>query len=290
VAVSSEYRVNIIISSKDQSSAATKKASSAFGDLTNKVMKLAIGYISLKGAQEAIKFVEFGARVERASGALNNLAIAAGTSGEEIISSIQKASDMTIDRMTAMEVANRAMLMGVAQTPAEFARLTEHAVKLGRAMGQDAVKSINDFVTAGGRQSKLIADNLGLLIDNNKVQDRANKLMAMDASLTEDAAKKKAFLGEMLDQAEAKASKLGDTSANLATTLEKVKRFASDLASIAAEELAVELGETTEAIESVIDTSIDWNERWRAGIKNAIQMTLHLDEIQETPGTTSTLP
>lgn len=55
--------------------------------------------------------------------------------------------------MTAMSAANKAMMLDVAKSPEAFSRLAKVATALGRAMGQDAATSIEDFTVAAGRQS-----------------------------------------------------------------------------------------------------------------------------------------
>lgn len=234
VAGGSEYHVKIIIDSKDQTSGPATKAAKGMTNL-KQAAKLAAGaFVAFKAAQKGIEFVKFGASVQRAASSLNALAKGAGHSGDEIVKSIQVASDFTIDKMTAMESANKAMLLGVAESPEEFARLAEYATKLGRAMGQDAAKSIDDFVTAAGRQSKMIADNLGLMIsaeDANKRYAETNGIAA--ASMT-DQQKKAAFLQEMLRQAEEKTVALGDANLTAADKMDIANAAFADAKSAAA--------------------------------------------------------
>jgi hypothetical protein len=163
-------------------------------------------FAAMKTAQVVIDLAKMGAAAQRQSTALDNLADAAGTSGDAIVKSIQQASNFTIDRMTAMQAANRAMVMDVAQTPEQFAKLTKVATALGRAMGQDAAKSIDDFVTAAGRQSKLIADNLGLVVNAEDAYERYAGQIGKTADQLTDAEKKQAFLQAGAAIADAKTS------------------------------------------------------------------------------------
>lgn len=209
-------------------------------DGLKKAATLAVGALAaLKGAQQAVDFVKFGASVQRQSMALDNLARSAGTSGAAIVSAIQGASDFTIDRMAAMESANKAMLLQVAQTPDQFERLTTVAVALGRAMGQDATKSIDDFVTAAGRQSKQIADNLGLMVSAEDANAKYAASLGKTVDELTDAERKQAFLNEMLEQGEERLKALGDISGGAATDIEKVTAAVND-AKAGFAELAVE--------------------------------------------------
>lgn len=263
----SQYNVNILIKSTDQSSAPAKQASKGMMDLQKAAQAAAIAYGALKTAQKLVDFVEFGAQANRSAAALDNLARAAGTSGDAIVGAIRTASQFTIDSLTAMQVANRAMIMDVAETPAQFEKLTKVAVALGRAMGVDAATSIDNFVTAAGRQSRLVADNLGLLI---KAEDAyANYaaslgIAADELTLTQQ---KQAFLNEMLVQGEAKMQALGDQTLDTAGKFEQIKALSA--------ELKTNLGKAfVEGVEQVgflgvklsdVGTALEWINRLLSG-------------------------
>ena len=207
---------------KDETSGPAKSAAKGLEGVKGAVKQLAAAYAAVKSAQAVVELVKFGAAAERQGNTLQNLASDVGTSSDAIVKAMQSASDFTIDKMAAMAAANKALVMDVAKTPAEFERLTKVATALGRAMGQDAAKSIDDFITAGARQSKLIADNLGLMVEAKTANERwaASHGIAVDAM--DDAAKKQAFLTEMLRQGETKMDALGDTSLDSAANIEQM--------------------------------------------------------------------
>jgi len=234
----SNYDVNINIVTKDKTSAAAKSAAKGVDGLTSAVKKMAAAWLSIKGAKAVLEITKLGAAAQRQEAALDSLAKAAGYSGSEIIKSIQTASDFTIDRMTAMQVANRAMIMDVAETPAQFERLTEVAVALGRAMGVDAATSIDNFVTAAGRQSKLIADNLGLIVNAEDAYKRYADTLGVSVDELDDAAKKQAFLTEMLRQGEIKMADLGESTLDAAGQMEQASAAFKDAKTAIGEMLA----------------------------------------------------
>lgn len=248
---SSEYRVNIVISSKDQTSQAASTASKGMVDLSKAAKLAAAAFVAFKVAQQGIEFAKFGAEVQRASNSVNNLAASFGSSGDEIIASMQEASDYTIDRMTAMSAANKAMLLGVADSPEAFGELADIATKLGRAMGQDAAKSIDDFVVAAGRQSKMIADNLGLTVSAEDAYQRYAAQLGKTSDQLSDTEKKQAFLNEMLRQGRENVKRLDDGTTDLATRFEQLSAAAKDAKAAVGETLAVELAETADALEAV---------------------------------------
>lgn len=239
--------LQIIIKSKAQGDGAKKTKDSLEG-LKKAAAFAASAFAVLKTAQAALDFVAFGAGVQRQTMALDGLAKSAGSSAAEITSAIQGASDFTIDRMTAMSAASKAMMLDVAKTPEKFEQLTKVATSLGRAMGQDAAKSIDDFVVAAGRQSMQIADNLGLTIKAEQAYARYAKENNKLASALTSAEKKQAFLNEMLAQGEAKMAEMGDTSGGTAADLERMNAALADLKAAAAESAAA-LTEQTGVLE-----------------------------------------
>lgn len=168
------------------------------------------------------------AAAERLGKATDSMALGFGSSGAAITESIQRASGDTIDQMAAMQAANQAMLLGVAKSPAEFDKLTRVAVSLGRAMGQDATKSIEDMTIGLGRQSKLILDNLGLMVNVEKANEKYAASVGKTVDQLTDAEKKQAFINEALAQGEQKMKTLGDQSLTTADKVDQLKARWSD--------------------------------------------------------------
>jgi len=235
---SSNWDVLLRFIAQDKTGPGIGTATKGLNNLYNKVKNVVAGYLSLRGAQEALKFVKLGAEVSRAATSLNSLAKASGTTGSEIIKSMQGASQFTIDRMTAMQVANRALIMDVAETPEQFERLTKVATTLGRAMGKDAASSIDDFVTAAGRQSKLIADNLGLIINADDAYKKYAQSLGKTSDALTDAEKKQAFLNEMLRQGEIKMGALDSTTRDAAGDIEAFSAALADMKTGSAQAVA----------------------------------------------------
>lgn len=259
MAGSTEYVVNIVIQSKDKSSAQTDKATKGLDLLKKAAGAAGIAFGALKTAQAAVDFAKMGAAANRQAKSLDGLAKSAGTSGKAIVSAIQDASNYTIDRMTAMSAANKAMMLDVAKSPEQFERLTKVATSLGKAMGQDAAKSIDDFVVAAGRQSMQIADNLGLTIKAEAASKRYAKQIGKTAGQLTAAEKKQAFLNEMLIEGERKMSELGDTGLDTAGKIEKTSAALADLKTNAAAAFA-EAADASGALDFVSDGTRAWAE------------------------------
>jgi hypothetical protein len=246
----SDYNVNINIKTTDKTSGPSKKAAKGIGEVVKAASAMGAAMVAAKVGKFAVELGKLGATAQRQGRALEGLAQSAGTSGKAITSAIQEASDFTIDRMTAMQAANRAMLMDVAQTPEEFERLTKVAVSLGRAMGQDAAKSIDDFVTASARQSQMIADNLGLTVTVGKATERYAAQLGITVDELTDAQKKQAFLNMMLEEGEKKMAALGDTTLDAAGKAEQASAAWSDTKA-ALGEMVLAMGEASGLMDSI---------------------------------------
>jgi hypothetical protein len=246
----SNYDVNINIKTTDKTSGPAKQAAKGLGAVVKAASAMGAAMVAVKVGKFALELGKLGATAQRQGRALEGLAQSAGTSGKAITSAIQEASDFTIDKMTAMQAANRAMLMDVAQSPAEFERLTKVAVSLGRAMGQDAAKSIDDFVTASARQSQMIADNLGLTVTVGKATERYAAQLGITVDELTDAQKKQAFLNMMLEEGEKKMMALGDTTLDAAGKAEQASAAWSDTKT-ALGEMVLAMGEASGLMDSV---------------------------------------
>lgn len=211
---------------------ATKKTGGLTNNFNGMIGKLAAAgalYAAGTWAKDfAVDSYNAAAAAERLGNATDNLGKRFGVSGQQITESIQKASGGTISQVDAMKSANQAMLLGVVESEDQFAKLAEMAVVLGRAMGQDAGKSIEDISVGIGRQSKLILDNLGIVVDTDKVyQDYAASISKTADALT-DQEKKTAFTNAVMEQGAKKAAELGGVIDDTAAKTEKLTSSWSD--------------------------------------------------------------
>lgn len=145
-----------------------------------------------EAAREAAQF-------ERMSTAAQDLAHSYGQSMDDILEATRKASLGTVSDYDLMASANKALMLGVGQNAEDMAQLMEVAAVRGRAMGLSTTQAFNDIVTGIGRKSKLILDNLGIVLDLNDVYgDYAETLGKTSDQLT-DNEQKQAMLNAVLD-------------------------------------------------------------------------------------------
>lgn len=176
----------------------------------------------------AVESFKAAAQAEALGQATDNLAKGIGESGDAMVSAIQQASGQTISQLGAMQAANKAMMFGLVENKGQMAELTQIAITLGAAMGQDATKSIDDLTTALGRQSPMILDNLGITLKLEEAyQIYAAQLGKTVEQLTEQE-KKQAFVNAALEKGKERVAQLGDATTGAAADSQRLSAAWSD--------------------------------------------------------------
>lgn len=144
----------------------------------------------------ATRMVQAAAAAEQRARGFGELARSHGVLSAQVISDLDRVAGGTVATAELMEKAGTAMLMGI---PAEeLSGLMEVARASSRITGQSVTKSFEDIALAVARGSRMILDNLGIIVDVEKAnKDYAASLGKTAAQLT-DAEKKQAFLNATL--------------------------------------------------------------------------------------------
>lgn len=146
-----------------------KKTDKAMQDLQAKLGAVGAGFLA--GVHTLDQFAQ---RVTKVSAVMDNAKL-----------SIDKARTATRGLVSDFELqrlANNAAILKVAETDEAFANLAGSAMKLGSAIGQGPVESIESMMAALGRGSAMMLDNLGISL---KVED-AQKQYAKQLGVTVD--------------------------------------------------------------------------------------------------------
>ena len=146
----------------------------AFSTMRSKLLLLnfALGM----GIRQMMKFAEAAAKVEAMAQGFNTLA--GGSAKASIaIDKLNAATNGTLSNYDLFQQANNAMILGVTRNSDEMADLFSMAKKLGDALGRDTASSVESLVTGIGRQSRMMLDNLGIVVDTKKAyKDYASEL------------------------------------------------------------------------------------------------------------------
>ena len=138
----------------------------------------------------------------------------------EHLNKLRKATNGTVSDMELMQQANNAMMLGVVESEDQMALLFDAAQRMGQALGRDAVSSIESMVSGMGRQSKLMLDNIGIMVDVNKAYENFALENNKAVNSLEDFEKKQAFNNEVIKQSQEALKNLGD---EVMTTSQKVQ-------------------------------------------------------------------
>lgn len=162
-----------------------------------------------------------GAVFEQLGSVLGDFAASVNSSSDAMISAAKRAAQGTISEYELILNANRSIQFEVAKTPEQFAKLIELSTALGRAQGISDTQAL-EFITTGlARESRLILDNLGLIIDLDKATaDYAATLGKTAGELTQ-AERKAALLNEAFRQGATAIQANRDAADSAATQYER---------------------------------------------------------------------
>lgn len=223
-------------------------------------------------AMKKLTEVTKAAELEDLSKGFTSLRVEAGL-GADTLDKLIEATDGTVTKMELMRQANNAMLLGVARSSDELAEMFDNAQRLGRVLGLDATESIRSFVTGLGRQSRLMLDNIGIMIKVNQAYEEYAEQNNTTVSAMNDQQKKIAFINAGLEQSREKASALGK---EIQSTSDKIRTANTQTA---------EFGETlSEALQPVMtDLSVWLGEAakgWSQYIRESRPATFATNELK----------
>jgi len=167
------------------------------------------------------------AKFQQAEGAFANLAASHGVNSQKIIDNLTRVSKGTISTANLMQSAGTAMLLGI---PAEQ---LEDMMKIARATaritGQSMQEAFQDIAKGIGRQSKLVLDNLGIIVKAEDANRRYAEAMEITGRALTDTEKKQAFINETMRSGADLAERINAQAITSAEAMEKFKATAENL-------------------------------------------------------------
>jgi len=217
--------VAIVIKAKDEASKALGGIRESLGGLGKVAAGLGLGAAAGVGALAAGigKLAMDAAELEPTRVTFENLAKSIGATADALLVDLRKAAMGMVTDAELMQGANKFMAMGLAESSEEAAKLTEMAVKLGMAMGQDAATAMADFAAMLANQSIPRLDNFG--ISSGKVRKRIEELMEATEGLTRD----QAFMQAVMEVGAEAMAKMGDISGTSAATMAQLRATFSNI-------------------------------------------------------------
>ena len=206
-----------------------KDSANQFGLLSKSLRKYAAAIgVAVAAGSVLKKAIAMSAEIEDVRRGFDNLAKSSKFSSQAF-NKLKVATDGTVDSMKLMQQANNAMLLGITDSEDEMAEMFDMAQRLGAALGRDTASAVESLVTGLGRQSKLMLDNLGIMVDVTTAnQDYADTLGISVGNLT-DQQKKQAFTNATIKAARDLTSQLGEEVIGASATFSQMQVAIGDL-------------------------------------------------------------
>ena len=217
-----------ILTLKDQFSGPVNKAaqelgffSQSFGAITGAAGLAVTAVAAATGAVVAL--ATHGTKIQSMQSSFDSLTGAIGESSRAMLGELRTATTGLVSDFDLMAASNKAMLLGLPVTTESMATMAQAATVLGRAMGQDAKKSLDDLTTALGRGSPLILDNLGLTVKVGEANEAYAKSLGKASSDLSEAEKKMAFYNAAMTAARSKVAELGGVHVTLGDQIQQAR-------------------------------------------------------------------
>lgn len=179
------------------------------------------GYMAIKKAASSAMI---GAKAMQEVQAFKNMAESHGASSAKILADLKQVSLGALSTAEIINAAGRAMMMGIA--PERLSDLMQIARVTARQTGQSVSQAFQDIALAVGRQSRMILDNLGIIVDVGKANEAyAEKMKIVGRELTETE-KKQAFMNATLSGGQELIKRIGGEGI---TTAEAFQQFGSQI-------------------------------------------------------------
>ena len=197
--------------------------------LAKKAGAMAVGFVAVNKAFDAVSAsIQAAGKFEGVSEGFENLRKKTGFSSQAF-DKFNKALDGTVQSTELMTMANNAMLLGITDNEQQMAQMFDTAQRLAKAVGEDAAFGVNSLVTGIGRQSKLMLDNLGIMIDTQQAYDDYAASLGKTASQLDETERKQAFTNAALAEAERLANNLGEEQLNMSDSLNQANKAVGDV-------------------------------------------------------------
>ena len=223
------------------------------------------------GVRQLGKFATTASKVENMERAFKTLSGEVDHS-QESLNKLKEATDGTMSEFDLFQQANNAMILGVSKNSDEMAEMFDIAQRLGRALGKDTASSVESLITGIGRQSRLMLDNIGIIVKSDEAYESYAKKLGISVDQLTDAERKQAFLTATMESARAKVKDIGDEIDTNQDVYDNLGR--------ATEELSVATGKLLEP--TLIKTSKAFTSLFESTTKYFNSLTLAETPIQQS--------
>ena len=182
------------------------------------------------GIRQTLKFAESASKLESVSTAFNTLTGSTNATFSSL-NKLQQATNDTVSEIDLLTQANNALILGVTDNTDEMAEMFDIAQRLGRALGRDTASSVESLITGIGRQSRLMLDNIGIIVKAEEAYEAFAEANGTTADKLTDSQKKQAFFNATMESAKTKVSALGEETLTSQDIFDQFSASMSNLAS-----------------------------------------------------------
>lgn len=198
------------------------------GSIMGIVGPAAVAATAIEALKGAADLTVAGAQAQQTRAAFDQLAAAAGTTGNALMTAMRKASGGEISDLNLQLAANKANLLGVANSAEQLGTLMEIARDRAQKMGISTTQAFNDLVTGLGRGSALILDNLGITVSVAEANTAYAASLGKTASALTETEKKQALINAVLSQGQASLAATGGAVDGPATAFARLATAADN--------------------------------------------------------------
>lgn len=198
---------------------AVDEASGTFKNI-NKNMATVGAAITGVGVAGALAIGSLASEAGRAQTVINAFNNMLGKNAPAALDRLKSATRGTVSEIDLMTQANQALLLGI--DPDMLPSMFEGALAAAQATGRPVSDAIADITTGIGRQSKLILDNLGIIVNVDKAYNDYAETIGKAANELSDAERKTAFMNATMQALQSNAEKIGPIEEGLAIKSERM--------------------------------------------------------------------
>jgi len=189
---------------------------------------LAVAFSGQQIASFATQSVQVNARIKTMERSFHSLGRSIGTN-DKSLDKLRGALNGTMTDTELMEQANNAMLLGIVENDDQMAELFDNAQRLAQALGRDARYGVESLTTGIGRQSRLMLDNLGIIVKTEDAYKAYAKELGKNTSQLTDNERKQAFIQATMESVRSKVAELGPEVLDLNQLFDAIADFVEEI-------------------------------------------------------------
>lgn len=152
-----------------------------------------------------------------------NLTRAAGLNAESYLARLKEATGGTVSELELMKQANTSSFLVGKEIMTKLPELFEIARASARVTGQSVDYLTNSIVLGIGRQSKMILDNLGIIVDLDKVHQVYAKTLGKTSEELTEAEKRTALMNAVIEKGKVLMAAAGEQTKLFGDRIKEVK-------------------------------------------------------------------